>query len=302
MNTRTSLRLSVLLLCVWLALLPDMACARQAANALPIREETDVAYGTAGSAKLLLDAYTPGDTTRKHPAIVLIHGGAWAFGDKKFYTPMCRALAAKGFAAFTINYRLVTPTTNKYPAQIDDAQRAVRWIRAHADKYNVDPARMGALGDSAGGHLSALLGMRDTRDNSDTELAAQSSRVQCVVDFYGPADFTIAPTSADVSSGAVGLITNFLGKTQAEAPEVYKESSPLTYVDKQAAPFLIIHGSADPLVPISQSERLYDALKAAGVPVTLLLAYKQGHGFLAPVAPTVYGAAAEEFFTRILKP
>ena len=106
------------LLCVGLALVPHTACARQAAPAPPVKEETEVVYGTAGSAKLLLDAYTPADTTRKHPAIVLIHGGAWAFGDKKFYTPMCRALAAKGFAAFTINYRLVTTTANKYPRRL----------------------------------------------------------------------------------------------------------------------------------------------------------------------------------------
>ena len=99
-----------------------------------------------------------------------------------------------------------------------------------------------------------------------------------------------------MSSGAVGLVTNFLGKTQAEAPEVYKESSPITYVDKQSAPFLIIHGSADLLVPVSQSERLYDALKAAGVPVTLLLAYKQGHGFLAPAAPDCVRRSSRRVF------
>ena len=95
----------------------------------------------------------------------------------------------------------------------------------------------------------------------------------------------------------MGLVTNFLGKTQAEAPEVYKESSPLTYVDKQSAPFLIIHGSADPLVPISQSERLYDALKAAGVPVTLLLAYKTEPWFSRPRRPYCYTAQQPKSFS-----
>ena len=279
------------------------ARAQLAAPAQPdVKTENDVVYGTAGGAQLMLDAYYPATTPSKHPAIVLIHGGGWSGGDKKFYAPMGRALAAKGYSAFSINYRLLTSTANKYPAQLDDSQRAVRWIRAHADKYGVDPQRIGGLGDSAGGYLVALLGMRDTRDNSDAELASYSSRVQCVVDFYGPADFTIPPDQANKNPVAVFIIQNFLGKKAEEAPELYKSSSPIMYADKQASPFLIIHGSADPLVPLDQSERLYNALKAANVNVTLLSAYKQGHGFLNPAMPTSYGVLAEEFFARILKP
>ncbi len=269
---------------------------------LEVKTENDVVYGMAGDAKLMLDAYYPAAAAGKHPAIVLIHGGGWSAGDKKFYAPMGKALAAKGYSAFSINYRLLTPTANKYPAQLDDSQRAVRWIRAHADKYNIDPQRIGGLGDSAGGYLVALLGTRDTRDNNDAELASYSSRVQCVVDFYGPADFTLTPEQAKAMSVGSMIVLNFLGKKPEDAPELYKSSSPVTYVDKQSSPFLIIHGSADPLVPLDQSERLYNALHAAGVNATLFTAYKQGHGFLNPANPTSYGALAEEFFARFLKP
>ncbi len=306
-------------MCLAFALSTHIACARQAGRVVAVKQaaaatqdaqnsapatvaEPNVVYGTADGTSLTLDAYTPADTTRKHPAIVLIHGGGWSAGDKKFYEPMGRALAAKGFAAFSINYRLLTQTANKYPAQLDDSQRAVRWIRANADKYHVDPQRIGALGDSAGGYLVALLGMRETRDNSDAALAPYSSKVQAVVDFYGPADFTISPNDPSANLLAIAIVTNFLGKKQTDAPDLYKASSPVTYVDKQAAPFLIIHGTTDPLVSVDQSQRLHDALIKAGDRSTLLLAYKYGHGFLNPASPGSFGALAEEFFTRILMP
>src|SRR5262249_34444352 len=149
----------------------------------------DVVYGTQDGMKLLMDVYQPDGFQGKRPGILFIHGGGWAFGDKGMYGPLARALAAKGFVAFSINYRLLPKY--HYPAQLDDAQRAVRYVRAHADAYNLDPDRLGALGDSAGGYLVAMLGTRDTRDNSDSDLSRYSSRVECVVDFYGPSDFTV---------------------------------------------------------------------------------------------------------------
>ena len=148
----------------------------------------DVAYGTAPAQKM--DVYLPSGFTGRRPGVILIHGGGWQAGDKNFYTGMGQALAARGFVAFSVNYRL-TPAA-QYPAQADDVQRAVRWMRGHAADYALDPARVGALGDSAGGHLSLILGTHDTLNNTDPALAAQSSRVQCVVDFYGPSDLTTA--------------------------------------------------------------------------------------------------------------
>ena len=306
-RSRCNILINTLHLCcaaVALCLTVNTAHAQQSdPNINPKTEpkvEKDVVYGTVADTKLLLDAYTPQGFTGKRPAVVLIHGGAWAFGDKSFYGPMCEALARKGFAAFTIDYRLMPKF--RYPAPLDDSQRAVRWIRAHADTYNVDPERIGALGDSAGGYCAALLGMRDTRDNSDTDLAKYSSRVQCVVDFYGPTNFIVPPTAANQTSTGAQIVIAFLGKKPSEDPALYKESSPITYADKLSAPFLIIHGTGDMLVPLDQSTHLYDALHSAGIDVTLVELYNLPHGFLTPKAPKQNGALAEEFLTRLLKP
>ncbi len=268
-------------------------------SAAGVTEQHDVVYGTTQDAKLLLDAYLP-TGEGKHPAVIMIHGGAWAFGDKRFYAGMCQALAQKGFAAFSINYRLMPAF--RYPAPLDDSQRAVRWIRAHASEYNVDPQRIGALGDSAGGYLVAMLGARDTRDNSDTALAAFSSRVQCVVDFYGPTDFTPAATPASLSAQGAPIVAAFLGKRPTEAPELYRDASPIVYVDKSTAPFLILHGTGDTLVPPDQSERLYRSLKKAGVEANLIELYQVGHGYLNPVSPGQSGLLALDFLTSHLKP
>ena len=157
-------------------------------------DTTQTAGDTAGKpqeteVKLKLDVYEPDGFSGKRPGVVVVHGGGWFSGDKgdPFYVAQCKCLADKGFVAYSINYRLAP--VYHYPAQVDDVQRAVRWIRANADTYHLDPERLGGMGDSAGGHLVSLLGTRDTRDNSDSSLAAFSSRVACVVDLL------VLPTS-----------------------------------------------------------------------------------------------------------
>ena len=282
------------LLCLGFALVPRLAVAGE------VKLEKDVTYGTALEVTLKMDVFQPSGFTGKRPGIVLIHGGGFIAGDKSFYLPMGKKFAEKGYVAFSLNYRLAPK--HHYPAQVDDVQRAVRWIRAHAETYNLDLERIGALGDSAGGYLVAMLGTRDTRDNSDTELAKFSSRVQCVVDLYGPTDFTLPPATANISQQSVQLLTMFFGKKPGEDAELYKDGSPIVYVTKQSAPFLILHGTADLLVPVDQSQRLQDALKAVGVDSTLMLMYKWGHGYLKPFDPQLTGVLAEEFFARNLHP
>ena len=149
--------------------------------------EPDVVYGEVDGQKLLVDIYHPGDSaTRTRPALVLVHGGAWAAGSRHDFKDMAVELAKEGYVVFSIEYRLVTEKTNRWPAQLDDSQRAVRWVRAHAAQYHLDPQHLGVIGGSAGGHLVACLGTMDTHDNSDPELAAYSSRAQVVVDMNGP--------------------------------------------------------------------------------------------------------------------
>src|SRR6202161_2343375 len=152
--------------------------------------QPEVAYGTAGG-PLLLDIYQPEEpASGLLPAVVLIHGGSWTSLDKSTMRTMGRFLARSGFVAFAVDYRLLHGSENRWPAQLDDVQRAVRWIRANAAKYRVDPDHIGAFGHSAGAQLAALLGLEDPRDNSDPALASYSSRVQAVVDVSGPTDFT----------------------------------------------------------------------------------------------------------------
>lgn len=261
----------------------------------------DLPYGTDPAQKM--DVYLPTGFAGLRPGVEMIHGGGWQAGDKGFYAPMGRALAAAGFVAFSVNYRL-TPAA-RYPAQADDVQQAARWVRAHAGEYRLDPVRLGALGDSAGGHLSLILGTRDTQNNTDPALAAQSSRAQCVVDFYGPSDLTTATPAVPRTDGqkyVARVLHDLLGGAPQDSPALARAASPLFSVDAKSAPTLIITGTDDPLVSPAQSERMADALRAAGVETTLAVMYKQGHGFLNPGDPRTYGAMAVEWLTRHLKP
>lgn len=248
-----------------------------AALGVQAQEEKDVVFGEAGGEQLKLDVYRKADQKGVLPAIIAVHGGGWVGGDKREFADVCRGLSENGFVAFSVNYRLVKENSNKWPAQLDDVQRAVRWIRANAAKYKIDPDRLGALGASAGGHLVAFLGTRDTRDNSDAALANYSSRVTCVIDLFGPTDFTLKPEEANISPIGMSLVQNFIGKTPEEAPEAYKDASPIAFVDKKTAPMLIYHGTADPLVPFDQSQRLYDRLKKEGIEVQFIKGEGEGH-------------------------
>lgn len=265
-----------------------------------VQVHQNVIYGEAGGVKLLMDVYLPKAFPGKRPGVLLVHGGGWVGGDKAAYVNIGKALAAHGYDAFSVNYRLA-PRFH-YPAQLDDVQRAVRFIRAHAADYNLDPARIGALGDSAGGYLVAFLGLRDTRDNSDPSLANYSSKVECVVDFYGPTDFTIPLQLAHINNLVTNLLTMYFGKKPGEDASLYRDGSPIAFVSKEAPPFLILQGTTDNLVPPDQSERLYDALHKAGNDVTLLLAYNMPHGFLNFVKPDLYFDISVQFLDRVLKP
>ncbi len=208
--------------------------------------------------------------------------------------PMGNFLARSGFIAVSVNYRLLDGSKNRWPAQLDDVQRAVRWLRANASKYNIDPNHIGAFGHSAGAQLAALLGMENTRDNSDPALAKYSSRVQAVVDVSGPSDFL---TNRDADGDAA--MANFLGGDFAKLPEVWRSASPVFHVDKANAPFLIVHGTGDPNVPIAQAQELYDKLQQAGVPVTFIK-LEDGHTFKAPESRRRLALETLAFFDQYL--
>jgi acetyl esterase/lipase/lysophospholipase L1-like esterase len=263
---------------------------RKAASTADARPENrltlqrGVTYGEADGEKLLLDAYLPSDTfARPRPAVLLVHGGGWEGGsrDVPHFVTLARSLAEEGFAVFSISYRLVKrpqngqPAQNQYPAALDDCQRAVRWLRHHARDYGLAPDRLAALGDSAGGHLVALLGTTDTRDNRDPELARYSSRVNAVVDIFGPTDLTRPLPDVDVFGITPRrMVDNFLPD-----PARRREASPLFHVNDQTAPFLIFHGGKDVLVPIEHSRELHATLQTAGRDSTCIEFADEGHGF-----------------------
>jgi acetyl esterase/lipase len=242
-----------------------------------------------------LDVYEPSEHSDLRPAIVLIHGGSWTSFDKGTMRNMAAFLARSGFVAFSVDYRLFHGTENLWPAQLDDVQRAVRWIRANAAKYRVDPDHIGAFGHSAGAQLAALLGTEDTRENSDPALTKFSSKVQAVVDVSGPIDFTTHRDPDDVA-----FLTAFLGVDYAHHPEIWQDASPVFHVSKKSAPFLIFHGTHDEEVPLAQAQELADKLKEAGAPVDLVKV-EDVHTFEKPDVRKRLAIESRDFFFQHLR-
>lgn len=240
-----------------------------------VRVERDLVYGKGGDVELKLDLALPkGDGP--FPAIVCIHGGGWRGGQRQDLAKTIETFAGRGYAAATISYRLVP--TAKFPAQIEDCKAAVRWLRTNADKYHVNPQRIGVMGFSAGGHLSCLLGTSDKNDGLEGAggNAEQSSRVQAVVSFFGPTDFTERTWSDDLEEN---LLVPFIGAAFKDKPELYKRVSPISYVTKDDPPFLFFHGTEDTLVGIRHSRILADKLQAVGVSAKVIAMEGEGHGW-----------------------
>lgn len=232
--------------------------------------DLDVVYAKVGSDELKMDIYYP--TTPKSgasPVLVVVHGGAWMGGKRQDMSELCQGAAAKGFLAATVQYRLAP--RSKWPAMIDDVQTAVRYLRANASKYEIDPKRIAAGGASAGGHLSLLLGYRDTRDPKPEHFPKESSKVAAVLDIFGPSDLgRDFPATFDFLYQAV------FGKPKAESAKDVEEASPMTYIAK-GVPTFIVHGTADAVVPIVQSKRLQEKLDQAKVPVEAVYIEGMGH-------------------------
>ncbi|HNS21692.1 MAG TPA: alpha/beta hydrolase [Sedimentisphaerales bacterium] len=224
-----------------------------------VEERLGVEYGQGGSHPLLLDLYVPTGRTKAGPAILFIHGGAWKSGkraDMKYY---CAKFAERGYVTATVTYRLLQEAP--FPAAVQDVKCAVRWLRANAAAYRVDPNRIAVSGNSAGGHLAMMIGYSDDPSlEGDGGHPGVSSRVLAVVDFYGPTDLT-----TDYARNHK-LITDFLGgKTFEEAPEVFQLASPLSHLTKDDPPTLIFQGTIDSLVPVAQADALADKLKELGI-------------------------------------
>ncbi len=276
--------------------------------------KSDIVYGEAGGEKLYLDLASPkvtADAKGPFPCVVALHGGAWRGGSRKDLSqPISWAdlgvqqtksfvedVASRGYVAASVGYRL--SPAHKFPAHIEDVKTAVRYLRAHAKALNIDPDRIGVVGFSAGGHLAALLGTTDKAAGFDTGLyAEESSKVKCVVDFFGPSDLTLYAETPGIEKA---FMRPLLGGTFDKQPELFRKASPVEYVTKDAPPFLIFHGTADFVVPYVHSTRLHAKLKAAGVPTELVPMRGKSHGWFGDDARDSHERQMK-FFAEHLKP
>jgi len=257
----------------------------------------DVEYSNPDDQHLQLNLARPKNAGGALPAVLCIHGGGFRAGNREGYNALCIKLAQHGFVAATVGYRLAPKY--QFPAAVHDVKAAVRWLRANAAKYQIDPMRIGVTGGSAGGHLAQFLGV--TAGIKEFEgaggNAGQSSSVACVVNEYGPSDFT---KSYGKSVDAAEVLPLFLGGDLEHARQRHIQASPLNWVTPEAAPTLILHGTEDKYVAYEQGVWMRDRLQACGVEVELVTFEGAGHGFK--------GADAEKaergliaFFERQLK-
>ena len=251
--------------------------SRAAELAIPdnVTFERDITYAEAGGAKVQLNLARPKGVSGPLPAVLCIHGGGFRAGSREGYNKLCLTLAQRGFVAATISYRLAP--MHQFPAAVHDTKAAVRWLRANAAKYGIDPGRIGVTGGSAGGHLVQFLGVTaGVKEFEGSDNPGFSSAVTCVVNLYGPSDFT---KSYGKSVDAHVVLPMWLGGDVETARAKHIQSSPLNWVTPNAAPTLIIHGTEDKYVAYEQAIWMRDRLTASGVDVELLTMEGAGHGF-----------------------
>lgn len=256
----------------------------------------DVEFGTGGGRPLLLDLYTPPRREGLAPAIIFIHGGGWSGGKKRDMRFYAAEFAGRGYVTLSTSYRLTREAP--FPAAVEDVKCAVRWLKANAAKHGVDPDRIAVSGNSAGGHLSMMVGYSPGKLEGTGGWAEFPSSVRAVVNFYGPYDLT-----TDFAIKA-DLVKRFLGgKSYGEFPQIYRDASPSFHLAKTAPPTLVFHGDIDDVVPIDQAESLVARLKELGVEN----AYDRFPGWphamdlAAPVNARCV-ARMEEFFAKHLRP
>jgi acetyl esterase/lipase len=292
--------------CISLVLASIFISISSSSNAQPLaRSEPEkllnIPYVKGGTVRQTLDLYLPRNKRAPYPVVVWIHGGSWMHGDKAENCLPARDLS-NDFAIASINYRYSTDAS--FPAQVHDCKAAIRFLRANAKKYRIDPDRIGVWGSSAGGHLASLIG---TTGDSTFEIIEGrkkgepkvSSRVQAVCDWCGPTNLLSAQSQAGpknkFSYSGPGSAVYSLMFTNMH-PQVLLAASPVNYVTADDPPFLIMHGDQDDAVPLAQSQEFYDLLKKAGVRSELLILKNRGHSFDYPE----YIEKVRKFFLQTL--
>ncbi len=261
---------------VWLAVAAAASLAGAQPQQVPegVKVTMDIQYAKPAGKPQRLDLFVPEKAAGPLPLVIWVHGGAWSAGNKEWQPIPALPMTARGYAVATIDYRLSGEA--KWPAQIHDCKAAVRFLRAHAKDYTLDPDRFGVWGSSAGGHLVAMLGTSGDVKELEGDLGnpSVSSRVQAVCDWFGPTDLLVLNNPNPVK----GL----LGGPARRSVEKARQANPITWVSKDDPPFLIMHGVQDKAVSIQQSELLDSALKKAGVWVKFVPIPGVGHDFRGP--------------------
>ena len=256
--------------------------------------KTDIEYAKAGDMSLTLDAFVP-EGSGPFPTCILVHGGGFTKGDKtSFIKPLFQPLSDAHFTWFTINYRLAPQ--HRWPACLDDVETAIRWVKAHAAEYKVDPARIALIGESAGGHLVSMAGVR-MKAGCDTRLAA-------VAPFYGPHDLEFQADNRRAPGASLTALLGIADDLSEGNRKILREASPSSYVTPGLPPFLLIHGDKDPTVPYDQSVRFQAKMKEAGNVCDLITVPGGVHGMggwskLTPPSP--YAAEMIAWLRKTLK-
>lgn len=263
--------------------------------------ESGITYGKGGDTELKLDIACPSSGKGPFPALIFMPGSGWGWHlgmNRNQYRSAIIKAAERGYVAVAVDYRLISVKENDktkylFPAQVYDVKCAVRWLRANAKKYKIDPNRIGAVGWSSGGHLALMLGLTDSSHGLEGECGNSkfSSRVQAVVNLAGPTELI----SLYHESSFPVILVEFLGGTPEEVPDQYKIASPLTYVSKDDPPVLTIHGERDNFVPPEQAELLDAKMKEAGASHMLIFKKSVGH------INFWYTKALLDFFDKHLK-
>jgi len=254
-----------------------------------VKTAKDIEFGKVGQRPLLLDMFLPQRPIASPvPAVIWIHGGGWRKADKCTYD-WSYHLAQNGFPVFNPNYRLSWEAS--FPAAVEDCKCAVRWLRANATRYDIDPKRIGVRGNSAGGHLAMMVGYADGLEG-EGGWGEFSSRVQAVGSCYGPSDLVSFYKDHRSAPNAREICSQFLNGSLSENPRTYRLASPVNHVKKGDPPLLMMHGELDPRVPIAQSELMLEACRQVGVEATLIRVKGAGHGLDRqfgdkPISPSV---------------
>jgi acetyl esterase/lipase len=285
---------------------PEEVAKQRAEFLARIKEKVDirpdVSYADNDNPRQQVDIYLPKDASAGEPlpVVLFIHGGGWSGGDRKGYMAPASTLAFGGkYAAISVGYRMSSEA--KWPAQIHDCKAAVRWVRAHAKELNIDPNKIGATGSSAGGHLVTMLGLTGGNKELEGSLGKhtdESSAVTCVINFCGPSDMAAPLMQGEAAKVDDPAVSGLVGGPLKEKADAVKQASPLTWVSKNAAPIMTVHGMKDARVHYSNATKLEAAMKQAGAVHYLVPVTEAGHGI--PIGPEL-ADRMQKFWDKYLR-